>query len=415
LTAGFRDLKLEWVFHRDGIAMAEITICAVICALVFWSTGQKWAEKFYSVVPSVILIYYLPTLASTAGLLPSQSPAYDWMRDWLLPFSLFILMVTTDIPAVLGIGRKAILMMLTGTLGIMLGGPVALFIFHAWLPEDAWKTLAALSGSWIGGGGNFAAIKEAVGASDSMVGPIIIVDTAVGYSWTGVLLFLSRHKKWFNRINRSSDMELEELNRRFSRHEEQRRKPSSVSDILGVLAIGLLGVLLCGTLGNRLDYLVGPVLHANAPDLAAVFSSFTWMVILITTLGIALSFTPLRRAGGRGGTSMAYAALYLFLASLGAKADISGLLEAPVLLLVGITWILVHILVLFLGAWIFRAPLFLVAVGSQANIGGVATAPIVAAAYYESLAPIGVLMGILGYLIGNYAGLVTAYLLKLVA
>lgn len=395
--------------------MVEFTICAVICALVFWSTSFKWMARIYKVVPSVILIYYIPTLASGIGLLPSQSPAYDWMRDWLLPFSLFILMVTTDIPAVLGIGRKAILMMLTGTLGIMLGGPVAFLIFHPWLPDDAWKALAALSGSWIGGGGNFAAIKEAVGAPDSLVGPIIIVDTAVGYTWTGVLLFMSRHKDWFNRINRSSAAELEEMNRRFSRNEAQTRHPSTISDVLGILAIGLLGVLICGRLGSLLDAVVGPALRASAPELAAVFSQFTWMVILITTLGIALSFTPLRRTGGRGGTSMAYAALYLFLASLGAKADISGLLEAPVFLLTGIVWIMVHVLVLFIGARLFRAPLFLAAVGSQANIGGVATAPIVASAYYPSLAPIGVLMGILGYLVGNYAGLVTAYLLSLAA
>ena len=395
--------------------MAEITICAVICALVFWSTSQSWTEKFYKIVPSVVLIYYLPTLASTFGLLPTQSPAYDWMRDWLLPFSLFILMVTTDVPAILGIGRKAILMMLTGTLGIMLGGPIAFFIFKAWLPEDSWKILAALSGSWIGGGGNFAAIKEAVGASDAMVGPIIIVDTAVGYSWTGILLFMSRHKHWFNRINRTDSDDLQELNSRFRRLEKENRKESSVSDILGILAIGLLGVLVCGYLGDRIDAMVGPFLEANAPDLAAVFSRFTWMVILITTIGIGLSFTQLRKIGSRGGTSMAYAALYLFLASLGARADISGLMDAPVFLLVGIVWIMVHVVVLFIGARIFRAPLFLVAVGSQANIGGVATAPIVAAAYYESLAPIGVLMGIFGYLIGNYAGLITAYMLKLVA
>lgn len=395
--------------------MAEITIIAVICALVFWSTNQSWTEKLYKVLPSVVLIYYLPTLASTFGVLPVQSPVYDWMRDWLLPFSLFLLMVTTDVPAILGIGRKAILMMLTGTLGIMLGGPVALLIFHSWLPDDAWKILAALSGSWIGGGGNFAAVKEAVGASDTMVGPIIIVDTAVGYTWTGILLFLSRHKKWFNRINRSSADDIQELNNRFRRIEKERRGVSRVSDILGILAIGLAGVFACGYIGDRIDYIVGPFLEARAPDLAAVFSRFTWMVILITTIGIMLSFTSLRKIGSRGGTSMAYAALYLFLASLGAKADISGLLDAPVFLLVGIVWIMVHVVVLFIGARIFRAPLFLVAVGSQANIGGVATAPIVAAAYYESLAPIGVLMGIFGYLIGNYAGLVTAYLLKLVA
>ena len=147
--------------------------------------------------------------------------------------------------------------------------------------------------------------------------------------------------------------------------------------------------------------------------MASIFSPFTWLVILVSTLGIVLSFTPVRRIERAGASKIGYAALYLFLTSIGAKADLRGLLEAPVFLLAGIVWILIHVLFLVIGARLLRAPLFLVAVGSQANIAGAASAPIVAAAYYESMAPVGLLMGVLGYILGNYAGLLCAYLLQI--
>jgi len=139
--------------------ISVFTACAVICAVVFWSTRQPWAAGFYRVIPAIVLIYYLPTLAATAGMLPTQSAAYVWMKEILLPFSLLILMVTTDVGSIFRIGPKAVAMMLVGTLGIVIGGPVSYLLFQGFLEPDTWKGLAALSGSWIGGAGNFAAVK----------------------------------------------------------------------------------------------------------------------------------------------------------------------------------------------------------------------------------------------------------------
>lgn len=395
--------------------MAVFAFCASVCGVVFWSVRLEPMKRFYSVVPSIVFVYYLPTFATTLGLIPSSSPVYDWMRDYLLPFSLFVLMVTTDIPTVLKIGPRAILIMLCGTLGVVVGGPVAFLVFSPWLPPEAWKGLAALSGSWIGGGGNFAALKEAVAAPDSIIGPIIIVDTAVGYTWMGVLLFLVAYQQRFDRWNRAESTVIDDLNARIRDFAAANLKPISLEHAAGVIAIGFVAAVVCLNLGQWLDQGLGPVLEVNFPNLAAIFSAFTWMVILITTFGILLSFTPLRRIERGGVSQLGYAALYLFLTSIGAKADLAALAAAPVLLLVGALWILIHIGFLFAGARLIRAPLFLVAVGSQANIGGAASAPIVAAAYYQALAPVGVLMGILGYLVGNYAGLLCAYLLQLAA
>lgn len=393
--------------------MAILAFCTLVCGAVFWTAEQPWAKGFFGVIPAIIFIYYLPTLASTFGLIPTSSPVYDWMRDYLLPFSLFVLMVTTDLPTILKIGPKALIMMLAGTLGIVLGGPIVLLLFHSLLPEEAWKGLAALSGSWIGGGGNFAAIKEAVGAPDDIVGPIIVVDTAVGYTWMGVLLFLAGHQERIDRWNRADSSIIADLNRRLEDFQQSRMKPIRLVDASVVLAVGFLGGVLCLRLGQWIFDASDPALQGSLPSLASIFSPFTWTVIVLSTLGLLLSFTPLRRIEERGASSLGYAALYLFLTSIGAKADLSGLLEAPSLVLAGTVWILIHITILILVARLVRAPMFLVAVGSQANVGGAASAPVVAAAYYRAMAPVGLLMGVLGYLLGNYAGLLCAFLLRL--
>lgn len=395
--------------------MAIFAVCAGLCALVFWISAQPWARRFFSIVPSILFVYYLPTLATTFGVIPAVSPVYDWMRDYLLPFSLFILMVTADLPAIIKVGPKALAMMLFGSLGVILGGVVAYAIFEKWLPPEAWKGMAALSGSWIGGSGNFAAIKEAVAAPDSIIGPIIVVDTAVAYSWMGVLLFLANYQKPLDRLLGGSSEVLQDLNRRMKDYQESQQRPIAVSDLFLIIALGFGGAVISQSLAGKLYGLTHAALQQNLPLIDSIFTEFTWLIILISTAGILLSFTPLRRLEAAGASKVGYVALFLFLTSIGAKANLAGLLAAPVLLLAGVVWILFHILFLFAGARLIKAPMFLVAIGSQANIGGPASAPIVAAAYYEAMAPVGVLMGVLGYLLGNYGGLLCALLLRMLA
>lgn len=395
--------------------MAVFTFCACVCAFIFWIADTGIGKKVFSIIPSVVFIYYLPTIASTVGFLPTVSPAYDWMRDYLLSFSIFILMMTADIPTILKIGPKALVIMLIGTAGVVIGGPMAFLIFEKWLPPDTWKGLAALSGSWIGGGANFAAIKESVSAPDSIIGPIIIVDTAVGYTWMGVLLVLSNYQRLIDKWNHANSDVLQDIDRRLQDFQEKESKPLTLKDASIVLGIGFFVAVVCRNLALWFHGIVNPVMSAAFPQLASIFTYFTWLMIFVSTLGIGLSFTGLRKIEATGASKFGYIALYLFMTSIGAKANLAGILNAPVLLLVGAVWIFIHIACLLVGARLLKVPLFLVAIGSQANIGGAASAPIVATAYYSSMAPVGVLMGIFGYLIGNYAALVCAFLLRLVS
>lgn len=391
----------------DTLLQDPTAVFAYLAAVVggtFWLSGLPAFKPWFDRVPALVHCYFLPTLSSAFGITPLQSPAYDWVSRFLLPLCLLLLMVAVDLPAIMKVGRTALLMMLAGTAGIIIGGPVAFLIFEGALPPDAWKAFAALSGSWIGGSANFVAIAESVGAPDAVLGPAIVVDTVVGYSWMAVLLALSAWQPRFDRAIGARREAFEEASRHLSELQAHKR-PTTLRDIMILLALGFGGAAVSVAIGDRLPAIGDPT----------IISPATWAVLIAVTAGILLSFTPVRHLEEVGASNTGYAALYLIIASIGARADLRAVLETPAFLGAGIVWIAIHVSILFLVARLLRAPLFFVAVGSMANIGGAASAPVVAAAYHPAMAPVGLLLGVSGYILGIYGGLACAWLLGLAA
>ena len=377
---------------------------AGLLGTIFWLSGLPRLQPLFRVTPAVIYVYFLPALSTSLGITPASSPAYDWMIRYLLPVSLLLLMVTVDVRAVVRLGSRALIMMLAGSAGIIIGGPVALALLGRFLPPDTWMGLAALSGSWIGGAPNMVAIKESVGTPDSLMGPIIVVDTVVAYGWMGVLLFLSSFQGKIDAWLRADTDAIDALDGRLAVTDDERR-PMEVRDLAIILGLGFGAAAVCIWVGDKLPLLGDPT----------IISHTTWTVVLVTSLGLALSFTPVRCLEQVGASRAGYLALYLMLTAIGAQADLKKVVEVPLYLLVGVIWLGIHIAVLFIVARLVRAPLFFIATGSMANVGGVVSAPIVASVYRRSLAPVGVLMGVSGYLIGIYGALLCAWLLSLVA
>jgi len=313
-------------------------------------------------------------------------------------------MITVDVPAILRLGRIALIMMLVGTLGIVIGGPISYFIFSGFFPPEAWKGFAALSGSWIGGTANMVAIQQSVGAPDAALGPIIVVDTVVGYGWMGVLIFLSAFQKRFDKWVQADRRDMDNLNEQLTRLDTSRR-PAGTADLAVILGLAIAAAVLSGVLGDRSPTIGNPT----------IISHSTWTVLISVSAGLLLSFTGLRKLEQPGASRVGYLALYLLLTSIGAKADLTAVIEAPLYLLAGFVWISIHVLLLFVAARIFRAPLFFVATGSMANVGGAASAPIVASVYMPAMAPVGLLMAVAGYILGIYAALGCAWMLGQVA
>jgi uncharacterized membrane protein len=375
-----------------------------VLAVVFWLSGFERFKRFFELMPPVIWAYFVPTLSTTFGVIPSSAGVYDWIQVYLLPMSLFLLMISVDLPAIVRLGRVALVMLLAGTLGIVVGAPIAYLMFGSALPPEAWKGLAALSGSWIGGTANMVAIKESVGTPDSLMGPIIVVDTVVGYGWMGILLLLSARQAAFDKRIGADTAVLEETNRKLEEL-DQRRVPLTLRLSLIITGLGFVAAVAGVEAGRQLPVIGDPT----------IISTTTWTVLIVVTLGLLLSFTPVSTLEQAGASRVGYAALYLLLAAIGAQADLKAVLDAPMFLATGIVWIAIHAAILLAVARLMRAPLFFFATGSMANVGGAASAPVVAGVYHPALAPVGLLMAVGGYILGIYAALGCAWLLGAIA
>jgi uncharacterized membrane protein len=378
---------------------------AAVLGLVFWLSTVEALEPFFERLPPVIWAYFVPMLMTTAGVTPTESVIYDWMSNYLLPLALFLLMVSVDLPAIFRLGRTALLMMLAGTLGIVIGGPLTFALFGGFFGDpEAWKGFAALSGSWIGGTANLVAVQEGVGASASTLAPLLVVDVVAGYGWMGILIALSGHQERFDRWVGADTSVVDRLNERLAEINEHRR-PITIPRLAAIVGLGFGATVVSRWLGGTLPPLGEPT----------VISAGTWAILIVVTVGLVLSFTPLRDLERDGASKIGYVALYLLLTSIGAKADLGAVLDVPLYLVAGVFWIAIHAVILFAAAKFLRAPLFFVATGSMANVGGAASAPIVAGVYLPAMAPVGLLMGVAGYILGIYAAFGCAWLIGQVA
>ncbi|MGH7541093.1 MAG: DUF819 domain-containing protein, partial [Gemmatimonadota bacterium] len=297
---------------------------AAVLAIVFWLSGRPALKPLFRLTPPVIYAYFVPTISTTLGITPADSPAYDWMVRVLLPMALLLLMITIDLEGVARLGGMALLMMLTGTAGVVIGAPIAFLLFGPFLPAEAWTGFAALSGSWIGGTANMVAIAESVGTPDSMLGPIIVVDTVVGYGWMGVLLLLSGFQERLDARIGARTEAIEATGRRLEEIQTERR-PIELRDAAMVAGLGFGGAMVAIALGERLPALGDPT----------IISHTTWAVLIVVTGGLALSFTPVRRLEETGASRLGYLALYLLLTAIGAQADLKAVVEAPLFLAAG--------------------------------------------------------------------------------
>ena len=379
--------------------MAILVYLIGIIGFIFYLDSKEIFSGLFKYLPTVIWIYFLPMFSTTLGILPESSMLYDWIKTYLLPPALILLLLSSNFTALKKLGFKAISIMFIATISVVIGGIVSFGIFSSWLPDNSWKGLGALSGSWIGGSANMVAVGASIGTPDDLFGIMIIVDTIVGYGWMGIVIFFSAYQERIDRWNGVETSLIDNINIQMSDIESKRR-PIRFIDLIAIVSIGMIGGYFSLIIGEWL------------PDLGRIVTSFGWTIIIVSILGIILSLTPLSDLENAGASHIGNFFLYLLLATLGAKANLTSIIYAPVFLLVGICWITVHAAILFMGGRLLKVPMFLIATSSQANIGGVVSAPIIATVYQKSLAPVGLLMGVLGNIIGIYFGLLTAWILS---
>lgn len=394
--------------------MSVLGVLLGFLAALFWLDAHPRLGRIFRVVPLLVFAYFVPTALSNLGVIPLESPLYDFVKAWLLPASLLLLTLAVDVPAILRLGRLAVLMFLGATLSIVIGGPLAYLIGGALIPEEmrdqAWRGLAALAGSWIGGGANFVAIGEAASASDSTLSLMVVVDVAVANVWMAVLLWFAGREKEMDLRMGADRGAIDEVRRRVEDYQASVARPIDLSSALWIGALGFGGAALAQSAADALPAL-------GIPGVGEIVSGFTWVVLIVTALGLGLSFTRLRALEGAGASRIGSAFLYLLVTTIGAKAEFHRVFDPQNLgiVIIGAIWMGLHAsLLLLLRRWL-KSPIFFLAVGSQANVGGAASAPIVAAAFHPALAPVGVLLAVGGYVLGTVCGLLAMILLKFAA
>ena len=399
---------VEPLIKNDAVVLG---ILFIILALVFISSNSKnkWLLKFYKYVPSLLLCYFIPSILNSMGIISGDhSNLYFVASRYLLPASLVLLTISIDLPEIIKLGPKAILMFLSGTLGIIIGGPLSIILISYTFPnlidgleaDLVWRGLTTIAGSWIGGGANQAAMKEIFLVDDAIFSTMIAVDVIVANIWMAFLLYGSGVHEKIDRILNADSSSIDDLRKKIETYRTQILKVPDFIDTVKVMSVAftLTGISHFGS-----DLIV-PYIKINAPQLAkfSLTSNFFWIIVISTSLALILSFTKIRTLEGVGASRYGSLFLYILVATIGMKMNILAIFDNPGFFLIGLVWMLFHAIFLIIVAKLIKAPLFFLAVGSQANVGGAASAPIVASAFHPSLAPVGVLLAVLGYAVGTY-------------
>ena len=395
----------------------DIVVLGLIAATlgaVFWTSSLQAFRKFYAVVPALLLCYLIPGLFNTFGVIDGEnSKLYNPVASRvLLPAALVLLTLSIDLKAVLRLGPKLVAMYATASISVVVGGILAFLLFQAVHPEtvagDTWAGMTALAGSWTGGGANMLAMKEIFQVDATTFGQFAVVDVGVGYVWMAVLIFLAGRSAAIDARSGADTRAIDDLQERLAAFKAQHSRVASLTDLMVIIGLAFGTVGLAHFLAAPLSAWFGA--NVSWARTVSLHEPFVWVVLISTFVGLGLSFTRARTLEGAGASNVGTLLLYFLIASIGMQMDIVALFDRPWLYLLGLVWLAIHILLLWIVGRLLKVPFFYFAIGSQSNIGGPASAPVVASAFHPALAPVGALLGTLGYATGT--GL--AYLLGLV-
>ena len=429
------------LFTNDTIVFG---ILMVALGFIFFTSSKEsgfW-NSFYKIVPALFVAYFIPALLTTFGIIApdwttvsetgdavkGSSNLYYMSSRYLLPAALVLMTLSIDLKAVFNLGPKALIMFLTGTAGIIIGGPVAVLLIGTISPEtvggegaDAvWRGLSTLAGSWIGGGANQTAMLEIYGYNQKLYGGMVFVDIVVANIWMAIILIgigkSAKIDKWLG----ADTSAIESLKEKVSNYSLSVTRNPSLADLMILAGIAFGTVSFAHFGAGYLSGLFESFVNGLDPGITRnmftfLSSSFFWMITITTIIGVLLSYTKARSYEGAGASKIGSVFIYILVASIGMKMDLTLIFENKGLIVIGLVWMLIHAGLLILVAKLIKAPYFFLAVGSQANVGGAASAPIVASAFHPSLATVGVLLAVFGYAIGTLGAVACTVLMQLAA
>ncbi len=366
----------------------------MLTPVVFIGLEKKTGWRVFDYLPPIIWIFVAPIIMSSLDVIPTTSPVYTNFKAFAVPMFIILMLLDVDLRGTMRIALKSVGVVVLGAVGVVIGGMVAFFMLKNHLGPEAWRGFGALVGSWIGGTGNMAAVAEAVSTPPTLMGIVVLADTFIFILYFP-LLFAS--KKWSTPFARFARVSSEQSKSTYQAVSQLKQKTSQVNfrNVLTLLGSSFLLIWVVESISGFL------------PVVEGIFTDRTWQILILTTSGLILATTPLRKVPGTSALSMAL--VYTYLAMIGAQADVREAVTAPYFMVAGIICIAVHLIFCVLAARLFRVDVHMTAIASVASIGGAASAPVIAAYHGKELVPIAILLALVGYALGNYLGLIAAY------
>lgn len=394
-------------------------IAATLGGIFYLASGPTpmW-KKFFAWVPALLLCYFVPAIYNTTGLIDGEgSQLYYFASRVLLPAALVLLTLSVDLKGVLKLGPRLLFVFCAGSLGIVLGAIVSFQLMEWFWPAavagDTWRGMAALAGSWLGGGANMVAIREIYEVDATLFGQFAVIDVAYASLLLATLLFLANRAEQIDARSGADTAAIDEMRERIAAYEAANARIPTLTDLMVIIGLAFGIVALAHAVSSPIA-----AWFATNMEWASRFSldsNFVWVVVLSTLAGLGLSFTRVRQLENAGASRIGTVCLYFLIACIGMQMHFLRLAERPELLLIGGIWMAVHVLTIWGAARLVKAPLFYFAVGSQGNIGAAASAPVVAAAFHPTLAPVGVLLGTVGYATGTVIAYFIGQILRIMA
>ncbi|MEE9372921.1 MAG: DUF819 family protein [Saprospiraceae bacterium] len=415
---------MEPLFTNDAIVFGLLMI---ILGFVFYTShlDSPFWKKFYRFVPALLVCYFAPAFLHwpLGWIDPTGSNLYYMASRYLLPASLVLLCLGIDIQAIRNLGSKALIMFVAASAGIIIGGPIAVMIIVNLAPDlisadpdQLWRGLSTIAGSWIGGGANQTAMKEIFEVSDNLFGTMLIVDLLIGNIWIGLLLYGAGVTDKIDKWLKADVSAIDSLKKKVEDYRASIERIPTTTDLFVLAAVAFGSVSLSHLAAELLVPLFSGMKDTiESLRLNSLLSGFFWLIVVSTTIGFLLSFTRAKKLEGVGASRWGTVFIYILVATIGMKMNIREVFDNLGLFAIGAIWMLVHMTILFVTAKVIKAPFFFVAVGSTANVGGAASAPVVASAFSPALAPVGALLAVLGYAVGTYGAIICAYLMQAVA
>lgn len=371
----------------DPTALAFVIVATT--ALGFWLEGRfLWARQ----VGATLLVIILGALWSNLGLVAASSPVYAGVGGPVTSMAIVWLLLAVDLRHLRDAGPRMLGGFALAVLATAAGALVAALAFGPVLPAEAWKLAGVMTGTYAGGSVNFVAVGRAVELGESTFVAATAADNVLTALWMGATLMLPL---WLRRFYPPRKRPTEATEPAAGEHP---------NPFLGPMTLKPFDLLALGTVG------LGSILVSEA--LARLWPAIP-SVLWLSTFALVLGQLPvIRRLSGS--LQLGMVALNLFFVVIGIGSRVAEIFRVgPEVFYFTLTVVAIHGLLTYGAGRLLRLDVETISVASQAAVGGPSSAVALAAARgWRDLALPGLMVGLLGYAVGNYAGLAVAALVR---